>query len=171
MIHEIAFGSRMWAERFLRGERSAPPPPPLKHCLHHRGYLSNPHQLGSSQCRGQKRGKSHVPIALPRQHKGMLDWAAASEASMEQRCWEESKILPHVTPRAIVSPPLSLSLSLLWSLLLVFSPRRWRCATRHRAWNQIALSRLDPAAVGRRLGACLCVCRSARTLAKKLYTI
>lgn len=75
--------------------------------------LSNPHQLSStSQVSAAAVKKKHVPIALPRQHKGMFDWAAASV----RRRWNSTagrnlRSCCTLHPR-LLFPSLSLSLSL-----------------------------------------------------------
>lgn len=124
----------------------------LKYCLHHWRYLSNPHQLSPtsqvSALAWKKKEKKHVPIALPRQHKGMFDWAPASV----RRRWNSTagrNLRSCTLHQELLFPLLSFSLCcdpffpsvMAWLLtpdLLAFSAAP---CTGLGVWNQIALSR------------------------------
>lgn len=160
-------------------------PASLKDRLHHWGYLSNPHQLSSTSqasALARKKRRKHVPIALPRQHKGMFDWAAASV----RRRWNSTagRNLRSCTLHQglLFLPSLSCSLCCdpfspsYHGCSLFFSHRsRQRCALALSLtmWNQIALSchAQLPSVCGCRLTACLCVCCTTETLAKKLSNL
>lgn len=97
----------------------------LKNHLHHCGYLSNSGQLSStSQVSAlARKKKKHVPITLPRQHKGMFDWAAASVRHTCSRTAERN-LRSCTLHQGLLCPNRHLSLSVVM-LLLVLLPPPW----------------------------------------------
>ena len=94
---------------------STPPPPPPTTTT---TTSSAPH-LKSVPWLGKKK-KKHVPIALPRQHKGMFDWAAARV----RRTWSSTagrNLRPCTLHQGLLFPPLHTTSLLLHHVMAAHS--------------------------------------------------